>query len=124
MRDAWPSFVEVRRFLCCVFGLIVYIWGIIELKTMTKVKDIFSKAGRNRCPARFSGSDKWNPNRPAQFTQEEFLEYIHEIEKGPFTPLDIANREFEEWKVEFLRNQKPDVPKHYLGFSFDRLSDH
>lgn len=22
------------------------------------------------------------------------------------------------------RNQKPDVPKHYLGFSFDRLSDH
>lgn len=39
---------------------------------MTKVKDIFSKAGRNRCPARFSGSDKWNPNRPAQFTQEEF----------------------------------------------------
>ena len=22
MRDAWPSFVEVRRFLCCVFGLI------------------------------------------------------------------------------------------------------
>ena len=63
---------------------------------MTKVKDIFSKAGRNRCPARFSGSDKWNPNRPAQFTQEEFLEYIHEIEKGPFTPLDIANREFEE----------------------------
>ena len=60
---------------------------------MTKVKDIFSKAGRNRCPARFSGSDKWNPNRPAQFTQEEFLEHIHEIEKGPFTPLDIANRE-------------------------------
>ena len=80
---------------------------------MTKVKDIFSKAGRNRCPARFSGSDKWNPNRPAQFTQEEFLEHLHEIEKGPFTPL-----------VEFLRNQKPDVPKHYLGFSFDRLSDH
>lgn len=108
MRDAWPSFVEVRRFLCCVFGLIVYIWGIIELKnkiTMTKVKDIFSKVGRNRCPARFSGSDKWNPNRPAQFTQEEFLEHIHEIEKGPFTPLDIANREFEEWKVEFLRNR-------------------
>ena len=34
MRDAWPSFVEVRRFLCCVFGLIVYIWGIIELKTV------------------------------------------------------------------------------------------
>ena len=60
---------------------------------MTKVKDIFSKAGRNRCPARFSGSDKWNPNRPAQFTQEEFLEHLHEIEKGPFTPLDIANRE-------------------------------
>ena len=90
---------------------------------MTKVKDIFSKAGRNRCPARFSGSDKWNPNRPAQFTQEEFLEHIHEIEKGPFTPLDIANREFEEWKVEFLRNQKPDVPKHYLGFSVYRITD-
>ena len=67
---------------------------------MTKVKDIFSKAGRNRCPARFSGSDKWNPNRPAQFTQEEFLEHLHEIEKGPFTPLDIANREFEEGKVK------------------------
>ena len=46
---------------------------------MTKVKDIFSKAGRNRCPARFSGSDKWNPNRPAQFTQEEFLEHLHEL---------------------------------------------
>ena len=113
-------------FMLCIWINCVYL-GHYRIKnkiTMTKVKDIFSKAGRNRCPARFSGSDKWNPNRPAQFTQEEFLEHIHEIEKGPFTPLDIANREFEEWKVEFLRNQKPDVPKHYLGFSFDRLSDH
>ena len=38
---------------------------------MTKVKDIFTKAGTNRCPARFSCSDKWNPNSPAQITQEE-----------------------------------------------------
>lgn len=51
------------------------------------------------------GVDKWDPNKPFQGTQEEWWEHFHEIEKGKFTPLDVANKEFEEWKEKHLKNR-------------------
>ena len=52
-----------------------------------------------------SSSDRWNPNVPFIGTQEEWWEHFHQIEKGEFTPLKEANREFEAWKKEYLANR-------------------
>ena len=52
-----------------------------------------------------SASEKWNPNVPFHCTQEEFLEHIHRIEQGNFTPLEEANKEFEAWKKEYLASR-------------------
>lgn len=52
-----------------------------------------------------SAPDKWNPNKPFHVTQEEFWEHIHEIEKGSFTSLEEGFKEFEQWKVEFLKSR-------------------
>ena len=48
-----------------------------------------------------SVSNKINPNFPFEVTQEEFLAHIRRIERGNFTPLEEANREFEEWRKEY-----------------------
>lgn len=45
---------------------------------------------------------KWNPNKPFHGTQEEWSEHFHEIEKGEFISLEEANKQFEEWKEQFL----------------------
>ena len=50
-------------------------------------------------------SNRWNPNVPFTCTQEEFWEHIHEIERGKFTPLEEANKEFDIWKQEYLANR-------------------
>ena len=50
-------------------------------------------------------SKKWNPNVPIHCTQEEFAEYIHNIERGNFTPLKEAKKELEAWKKEYLANR-------------------
>ena len=52
-----------------------------------------------------SSVDKWNPNVPFYGTQEEWWAHFHRIEEGGFTPLEEANREFEEWKREYLANR-------------------
>lgn len=49
--------------------------------------------------------DKWNPNKPFHGTQEEWWEHFHEIEKGEFTPLEEANKKFEEWKEQYLKSR-------------------
>ncbi len=49
--------------------------------------------------------DKWNPNKPFHGTQEEWWEHFHKIEKGKFTPLEEANKEFEEWKEQYLKGR-------------------
>lgn len=49
--------------------------------------------------------DKWNPDKPFHGTQDEWWEHFREIEKGEFTPLEIANKEFEEWKQEYLKSR-------------------
>ena len=46
-----------------------------------------------------------DPNVPFHGTHEECLDHIHEIEQGNFTPLEEANKEFEEWKKEFLASR-------------------
>ena len=50
-------------------------------------------------------TDKWNPNVPFHCTQEEFLEHIHRIEQGNFTPWEEAEKEFELWRKEFLASR-------------------
>ena len=52
-----------------------------------------------------SSSDSWNPNVPFHGTQEEWREHFHRIEQGEFTSLEEANREFAEWKKEFLASR-------------------
>ena len=52
-----------------------------------------------------TASNRWNPNVPFTCTQEEFWEHIHEIERGKFTPLEEANKEFDVWKQEYLANR-------------------
>ena len=52
-----------------------------------------------------SNYDRWNPNVPIHCTQEEFLDYIHEIEAGKFTSWEEAEKEFEAWEKEFLASR-------------------
>jgi hypothetical protein len=58
-----------------------------------------------RSPVEASLSGSWNPNVPFHGTQEEWWEHFHQIEKGHFTPLEEANKEFEVWKKEYLANR-------------------
>jgi hypothetical protein len=57
------------------------------------------------CEPEMSSSDRWNPNVPFIGTQEEWWEHFHQIEKGEFTPLKEANKEFAAWKKEYLANR-------------------
>jgi hypothetical protein len=59
-------------------------------------------AACQRTASEISLSDSWNPNIPFHGTQEEWWEHFHRIEKGHFTPLEEANKEFEVWKKEYL----------------------
>ena len=52
-----------------------------------------------------SSSEKWNPNVPFHCTQEEFLQHIHSIEQGNFTPWEAAKREHQQWKKKFLASR-------------------
>jgi len=49
--------------------------------------------------------ERWNPNIPFHGTQDEWWEHFGRIEKGSFTPLEEANREFEAWKKEYLASR-------------------
>ena len=44
-----------------------------------------------------SPTDKWNPNIPFHVTQEELWEHIHEIERGPFIPVDECFKNIRQW---------------------------
>jgi len=52
-----------------------------------------------------SVSDKFNPNFPSEVTQAEFMAHIRRIERGNFTPWEEAQKEFEEWRTEFLASR-------------------
>ena len=46
-----------------------------------------------------------NPNIPFNATQDEWWEYIHEIEEGNFMTLDVFDKKFEKWKKEYFANK-------------------
>ena len=56
-----------------------------------------------------SVSTKWNPNVPFHCTQEEFLEHIRSIEQsieqGEFMTAEETERDFEQWKMNFLASR-------------------
>ena len=45
----------------------------------------------------YKGEIKWDPTKPVQFTQEEIWEHIHEIEKGPFYPIEEVHQRIRSW---------------------------
>jgi|SRR5690554_282457 len=38
-------------------------------------------------------------------SQEEWFQYVREIEEGEFTPLDEANLHFEKWKAGYIKDR-------------------
>lgn len=59
------------------------------------VKETASKAARTRKAK--TALPQRDPTRPIQFTQEEIWEHIHEIEKGPFYPIEEVHQRVREW---------------------------
>ena len=51
-------------------------------------KETTAKTARTRKAKTEPAKPKWDPTKPVQFTQEEIWEHIHEIEKGPFYPIE------------------------------------
>ena len=52
-----------------------------------------------------TSSNQWNPNIPFQGTQKEWWNHFHRIEEGEFMTIEEADKEFEEWKTEYLANR-------------------
>ena len=50
-------------------------------------------------------ADRWNPNVPFHCAQEEFMDYIHEIEAGEFMTWEEAQKDFEVWEKKFLASR-------------------
>ena len=59
----------------------------------------------NALPYNVLHSNAPNPNIPFHGTQEEWWEYIRDIEDGPFYTIDEANKEFEIWKKNLLASR-------------------
>jgi hypothetical protein len=74
----------------------------IRYNKPTTVSEPVTAYQQHQVSTGISSSDKWNPNVPFHVTEEEWMEHIRQIEAGPFTPLEEANKEFEKWKQEFL----------------------
>ena len=52
---------------------------------------------KERLAKTLSPADKWNPNLPFHVTQEELWEHIHEIERGPFIPVEELHQNIRQW---------------------------
>ncbi|MDD2953427.1 MAG: hypothetical protein PHC95_09745 [Parabacteroides sp.] len=61
------------------------------------VKGTPSKTARTRKAKTASPENKWDPTKPIQFTQEEIWEHIHEIEQGPFIPVEEMHKNIRAW---------------------------
>ena len=59
---------------------------------MTKLSNIPAKETTAK-----TAKTKWDPTKPMQFTQEEIREHIHEIEKGPFYPIEEVHQRIRSW---------------------------
>ena len=48
---------------------------------------------------------KWLPNEPFSETQEGWFQYFLAIEEDAFTSLEESNQEFEQWKIQQVKNR-------------------
>ena len=80
-------------------------YNIPEEAPMIAAEPAVMYAGRDVASRVSTNNNNWNPNVPFHGTQEEWWEHFHRIEKGNFTPLEEANKEFEIWKKNFLANR-------------------
>ena len=60
-------------------------------------KETTAKTAKTRKAKNGPAKLKWDPTKPMQFTQEEIWEHIHEIEKGPFYPIEEVHQRIRSW---------------------------
>lgn len=60
-------------------------------------EEVSAKAARTRKGKSKPSKLVWDPTKPIQFTQEEIWEHIHEIEKGPFIPIEEMHKNIRAW---------------------------
>ena len=60
-------------------------------------KETTAKTARTRKAKTEPAKSKWDPTKPVQFTLEEIWELIHEIEKGPFYPIEEVHQRIRSW---------------------------
>ena len=60
-------------------------------------KETTAKTARTRKAKTEPAKSKWDPTKPVQFTHEEIWEHIHEIEKGPFYPIEEVHQRIRSW---------------------------
>ena len=60
-------------------------------------KETTAKNAKKRKAKKGPAMNKWDPTKPKQLTQEEIWEHIHEIEKGPFYPIEEVHQRIRSW---------------------------
>ena len=60
-------------------------------------KETTAKTAKTRKAKTEPAKLKWDPTKTVQFTQEEIWEHIHEIEKGPFYPIEEVHQRIRSW---------------------------
>ena len=60
-------------------------------------KETTAKTARTRKAKTEPAKSKWDPTNPVQFTHAEIWEHIHEIEKGPFYPIEEVHQRIRSW---------------------------
>lgn len=60
-------------------------------------KETTAKTARTRKAKAAPSANKWDPTKPIRFTQEEIWQHIHEIEKGPFIPVEEMHKNIRAW---------------------------
>lgn len=60
-------------------------------------KETTAKTARTRKAKADPSANKWDPTQPIRFTQEEIWQHIHEIEKGPFIPVEEMHKNIRAW---------------------------
>ena len=60
-------------------------------------KETTAKTAKTRKAKTEPAKLKWDPTKPMQFNQEEIREHIHEIEKGPFYPIEEVHQRIRSW---------------------------
>ena len=60
-------------------------------------KETTAKTAKTRKAKTEPAKPTRDPTKPMQFTQEEIREHIHEIEKGPFYPIEEVHQRIRSW---------------------------